>query len=174
MLSENDIKAELSYAYLHAVTARAGVACSVANRHLDGAGVDAQIDIKECFPNSRVTEFSMHFQLKATSSASEVESGCHFDVRVAHYDKLRSIKVYIPRFLAVLALPKDDANWLTVDAEQLISRRCARWVSLRGAPETDHTATVRVTLPTANLLTPAALRELVRRISTGEVINHGE
>ena len=42
MLTEQNIEAELSYAYLHAVASRAGFSCEYRNRHLDGAGVDAE------------------------------------------------------------------------------------------------------------------------------------
>lgn len=45
MLSEQNIEAELSYAYLHAVASRAGFSCEYRNRHLDGAGVDATITV---------------------------------------------------------------------------------------------------------------------------------
>ena len=41
-LTENDVKAELSYAYLHAVAARAGFGCEVANRHSDNVGVSRE------------------------------------------------------------------------------------------------------------------------------------
>ena len=43
MLSQFNIESELSYAYLHAVASRAGFSCTHADRHLDSAGVDAQI-----------------------------------------------------------------------------------------------------------------------------------
>jgi len=43
VLSDANIEAELSYAYLHAVASRAGFSCAVAERHLDDAGVDAVI-----------------------------------------------------------------------------------------------------------------------------------
>ena len=42
-MTENDIMAELSYAYLHAVAARAGFGCSVESRIDDGASVDAYV-----------------------------------------------------------------------------------------------------------------------------------
>ncbi|CAK0768443.1 hypothetical protein CCP3SC1AL1_4480001 [Gammaproteobacteria bacterium] len=40
-LSSNDIESELSYAYLHAVAAKAGVGCKIGSRHDDNAGIDA-------------------------------------------------------------------------------------------------------------------------------------
>ncbi|GEM_PF-7028040 len=43
MLTQQNIEAELSYAYLHAVASHGGFACEYAHRHLDDAGVDAVI-----------------------------------------------------------------------------------------------------------------------------------
>lgn len=40
-LYTNDIEAELSYAYLHAVASKAAVCCKAGNRHDDNAGIDA-------------------------------------------------------------------------------------------------------------------------------------
>ena len=67
LLSQNNIMAELSYAYLHAVAARAGFACEEGNRHEDGIGVDAKLRVKERFaPDSTLTNFTVDVQLKAT------------------------------------------------------------------------------------------------------------
>jgi hypothetical protein len=133
MLSENDIKAELSYAYLHAVSAQAGFGCSAAPRHLDNAGVDAQVDIrKRLHPDSQITSFSLHFQLKATSqNIAVVEGSCSYSLEVPHYDKLRDAGAYIPRFLVLFELPEAPEEWLNVCPEQLVARKCGRWVSLR-------------------------------------------
>jgi hypothetical protein len=38
MLTEQNIEAELSYAYLHAVASRAGFSCEYTPRHADAAG----------------------------------------------------------------------------------------------------------------------------------------
>ena len=46
-MTENDIMAELSYAYLHAVAARAGFGCQAGSRIDDGASVDAILRVNE-------------------------------------------------------------------------------------------------------------------------------
>jgi hypothetical protein len=64
LLTENDIKAELSYAYLHAVASRAGCAAV----WTDGTGVDAVVRVRQRFADdSQYTNFSIDVQLKATS-----------------------------------------------------------------------------------------------------------
>jgi len=68
MLTDQNIEAELSYAYLHAVATRVGFSCEYGNRHLDGAGVDATIteDGRMLANDSILTSFSVDVQLKAT------------------------------------------------------------------------------------------------------------
>jgi hypothetical protein len=176
MLSENDVKSELSYAYLHAVSAHAGFGCSATNRHLDGAGVDAQVDVKRrLHPQSRFTSFSLHFQLKATSqNLAIVRGNCSYSLEVPHYDKLRDPAAYIPRFMVLFELPEASEEWLNVCPDQLIARKCGRWVSLRGAPSTENQSSIAVYVPQANVLTPDTLREIATRVSLGEDIAYGE
>ena len=66
-MTENDIMAELSYAYLHAVAARAGFGCKVGNRMDDGASVDAFVRVNERIDlTSVLLNFDFEVQLKAT------------------------------------------------------------------------------------------------------------
>lgn len=176
MLSENDIKSELSYAYLHAVSAHAGFACSSTGRHLDGAGVDAQVDVKRrLHPHSLLTCFSLHFQLKATSQKIAVVQGCcSYSLAVPHYDKLRDTSISTPRFMVLFELPEAAEQWLNVGSEQLIARKCGRWVSVRGAPSVENTSSIAVKIPLINVLTPDSLREIATRVSLGEDLVYGE
>lgn len=45
-LLQNEIEEALSYAYLHAVAAKAGMSCKVGSRSDDNAGVDAEINYR--------------------------------------------------------------------------------------------------------------------------------
>jgi hypothetical protein len=174
MLSENDIKAELSYAYLHAVAAHAGFACCQTFRHLDGAGVDAQVDVKRrLHAESLFVGFSLHFQLKATSREPRVvRRHCAHHLEIPQYDKVRTTEAMTPRFMVLFELPERVEEWLNVSADQLVARRCARWVSLRGAPATENSATIAVHVPIDNVLTPESLLEIATRVSLGEVFEH--
>jgi len=50
-----------------------------------------------------------------------------------------------------------------------VLRKCAAyWMSLRGAPETTNTSSIRVDVPRANLLTTESLTRLLQVISEGE------
>src|SRR5262249_3391921 len=131
-LTVNDIEAELSYAYLHAVAARAGFGCEYAGRLSDSAGVDAYLRIKERLaPDSLLTNFPIEVQLKATSKVPALEAG-HYSYwldDVKRYDELRLRNAPMPKVLVVLFLPEDPARWLDHSEDALIARRCAYWVS---------------------------------------------
>jgi hypothetical protein len=169
-------KAELSYAYLHAVAASAGFACSTAHRHLDGCGVDARVDIKEQLtPDSLLTDFTLDVQLKATSSELTTVADRHsFAIDVSLYNRLRSATVAIPRFLVLFHMPADPGEWLNVSGNELVSRRCALWISLLGAPDAQTTTTTTVRFPIGNILTPAALRAIATTVSLGEALTFDE
>lgn len=70
-LSPPNIESELSYAYLHAVASKAGMACSGGNRHEDNNGIDATLTAWGPFNNGGyLTEVDIKVQLKAHSQRS--------------------------------------------------------------------------------------------------------
>src|SRR5262249_16935713 len=157
----NNIKAELSYAYLHAVASRGGIECVVAGRHSDGAGVDAFLKAKERFsPGSIFTDFSVEVQLKATSAKPSLDPSARysFALKLHHYDKLRAQEIHAQRILVVLFLPEDQSLWLSHSADGLVTRRCAYWVSLWGAPASPNDTSQTVYIPRSNLFSVESLR----------------
>ena len=175
-LSENDIKAELSYAYLHAVAARAGFACEMGGRHSDNAGVDAQLVVPEerLDPASTYTQFSIPVQLKATSQQPALEDSRYsfWLADVKRYDKLRRRSGPFPIVLAVLFLPEDAATWLEQSEDALIARRCVYWTSLWDAPATQNANGQTIYLPKANILSVEGLRDVARRLSCQEELTY--
>jgi hypothetical protein len=171
-LTENNIKAELSYAYLHAVAARAGVACEVTGRHSDAVGVDATLRVSQpSAPFPMLKYFAIDVQLKATSQEPTLVEGWYsFWLPLDLYDRLRETAVDPPRLLAVLFLPADPSQWLLHSEEALIARRCAYWVSLCGAPPSENKTGQTVYLPQANFLSVAALQALLERFARKETI----
>ncbi len=173
MLPPNEIMSELSYAYLHAVAAKAGFSCKGTPRPVDNAGVDAWISWKEQLdPRSVHTEDDVRVQLKATTKSPAEEDGklSYFLEDVARYDQYRTRRGHFPVLLVVLFLPADSTTWLEVSDKELLTRRCAYWVSLWGAPPTRNTSGATVRLPRSNMLTPNNLRDVIRRLSIGEEV----
>jgi hypothetical protein len=112
----------------------------------------------------------LDLQLKATINADTSDpTTIGYDLRVADYDKLRRTDVPVPRVLVVLELPEAETAWVTQTADELILRRAAFWTSLRGRAAITATSTTRVRMPRANVLTPAAVTDLLTRIRAGAV-----
>jgi hypothetical protein len=175
MLTDQNIEAELSYAYLHAVAARGGFACTYSDRHLDGAGVDAIIyeDGRRLSANSRLTSFEVHIQLKATFKVPvEQEGKFSYSLTVPRYDRLRTPKVNSARFLVVLYLPSEATEWLNHSEDGLITKRCAYWVSLRNAPDSANPKHQTIYIPRSQMLTVDSLTSIMAAASRQEEINY--
>jgi hypothetical protein len=173
VLTQQNIEAELSYAYLHAVATRAGFDCSYSSRNLDAAGVDATIteDNRFLAEDSAISFVQLHVQLKATiGEPANIEGNLSYRLTLPHSNKLRKTEIAVPRILAVLFLPKDPMDWLIHSEDGLLACRCAYWVSLYGALESTNESYQTVYLPRAQVLSADGLTTLMTRISRGEVI----
>lgn len=173
MLTENNFEAELSYAYLHAVAVRGGFSCSYTHQHLDDAGVDAQIheDGILLAEDSVRTSFTLHVQLKATRVAPiERDGRFSFSLPLKQYNKLREPRLQSARILVVLYLPPNPAEWLQHSEDALIARRCAYWVSLRGAPPSDNPKHQTIHIPHNQPLSVVSLTDIMTRCSREEEI----
>jgi hypothetical protein len=175
MLSDQNVEAELSYAYLHAVATRGGFACSYSTRHLDDACIDALVheDGRLLAEDSIRTSFTLHVQLKATRVAPLEQSGrFSFALPVRQYNKLRETRLESSRILAILYLPEDPSEWLRHSKEALVAKRCAYWVSLRGAPASPNEMVQTVYVPQNQVLSVDGLRDVMIRCSREEEITY--
>jgi hypothetical protein len=177
MLTCENIKSELSYAYLHAIASRAGFNCECTNRHADNVGIDARVsEYGRLDDDSVLTDFSLDVQLKATAkrlvSPRTRPSDLSYVLKVDQYDKLRNESAANQKILVVLFLPPAENYWLVHKTDQMVARRCAYWVSLRGAIASTNTDSLTVYLPKANILTVDSLRVLMTRLSRQERITY--
>jgi hypothetical protein len=167
-LTPPNIESELSYAYLHAVASKAGMACAVSSRHEDNNGVDANLIAWAPFVNGGyLTEIDIKVQLKATIDVPG-DDGTHlsyFLKGVKRYDDLRAETVDVCRILVVLFLPADDTEWLAHSLDELTLRKCAYWVSLRSAPATTNDSGVTIKLPKQQHFDAIAITALAARLS---------
>jgi hypothetical protein len=169
-----DMQEQLSLAVLHATCAKAGFGFSISPRIQDNWGWDAQADVFERMdPASTLVDFGLKFQVKATrQQLTFVDRRYSFPIEVAHYNRLRMAGVSDkPTYLVIFQMPADEHEWVHCTPEQLVLRRCLRWVSLRGAEETAQ-ATITVYLPESHVLTPDALRKLARARSLEQWIDY--
>lgn len=167
-MTPNDIISEISYAYLHAVASAARASCISATRIEDNNGIDANLTIFGPFaadPDRH--EVDVKIQLKATTQ-DLTESELHYSYPfsgVDQYNKLRSVGSNPFKILVLLQLPRVQDDWLHITADQLIMKRCARWVSLRGAQGTTNQSSVTVYVPKIQIFSPQALREISELIA---------
>jgi hypothetical protein len=135
--------------------------------------VDAQIheDGRLLAADSVDTSFALQVQLKATRVAPIEQNGrFSFSLPVHQYNRLRDSRVGMQRLLIVLYLPADPSDWLRHSEDALIARRCAHWVSLRGAAESANETAQTVYVPRNQVLSMTALTEIMTRCSRQEDI----
>jgi len=170
MLTDNDIREQLSYAYVHAVASRVGFGCDCPK--MDRDSVDATLSARgRLTPESVLLSPKIDVQLKATACPSLQDDSFSFRLKMKNYDDLRVESTHLPRLLVVLTLPEDAGQWLKHTEDALILRRCAYWHNLKGAPASNgKTQTVRISR--YNLFSPEALRFLMIRVSQQKEIGH--
>jgi hypothetical protein len=104
---------------------------------------------------------SLALQLKATADPSVLRPDrVAFALSRKNYDDLRRATQML-RFLVVFVLPENSADWFAQSESELSLRRAAYYLSLRGARPTTQQS-VTVSIPRSNLLTPDAIREMMR------------
>ena len=92
---------------------------------------------------------------------------------IDRYNDLRCNAVSTPRILVVLFLPHDPKEWLSLDENALLLRKCAYWVSLRGAGLSSNTAAQTVYIPKSQRFDPDGLTALMSLLSHNKVPQYG-
>jgi hypothetical protein len=165
-MTENEQKQQLSFAYVHAVAARAGLACD--RPTVDDDSVDLVIGASGLVNGrSLIRSPRVELQLKAASQDILHEDHLAFPLPIKNYSELRG-ETLVPRALVVLHLPADPRDWLEQSEDALIARRCAYWISLQGLPEPRSRQTFTVRLPRTNLFTVENLQAIMDRLSRRE------
>ena len=171
VLSDNDVKEQLSYAYLHAIASRARFGCDRPSADRDS--VDASISARGSLAaDSLLRSPKLDFQLKATAMPVLVNDRFAFELKLKNYDDLRDDSRHVPLLLAVFVMPEEEAQWLTHTEEALMTRRCMYWCNLKGFAASANTATQTVSVSRHNMLTPGSLRQLLMRVSRQEEIGN--
>ena len=155
ILTDNDRKAELSFAYLAALAAKAGDTCQLGPQP-DMDSIDATIRSGD----SMRTQFDV--QLKATSTPNRQKDGLHFRLSRKNYNDLTTARM-TPLILLVLELPSDEAEWLECSVEYLTMRRCGWWASL-SEPEPTDAGSKTIVIPTAQRFGRSGIAPLMARL----------
>ncbi|RTD95918.1 DUF4365 domain-containing protein [Variovorax atrisoli] len=156
---------QFNVAYIYAMAAQAGL--NPSRPDVDDDSVDVQLSAKN-WPGGVWRNPTIQLQLKCTAVANVADGAIKFALPVKNYNDLRATDLMMPRYLAVMRVPQDDAAWIQHNADHMALLNDCYWVSLRGFPETSNTATVTVDIPLGQRLTTASLRELLSLASQGE------
>jgi hypothetical protein len=165
MLTVQHQQEALSRAYIQAVAARCGVSSSIPTPDY---GIDLTLHGIAVVGQRRIESgHKLDLQAKCTTLAHLSADHVHYDVPVRDYDCLRLDIAGTPRILVVLVLPGEDADWFSQTEEQLVLRRCAYWISLKGSPATTNRKSLRLQIPRANAFSVTALQSILDRIRQG-------
>lgn len=169
MLTDNQVKEQLSISYVNAVAAICNFGCEFTRIDMDS--VDATITCNGSLaPDSTIRSPEIKLQLKGTENLLLNAVGNYpFPLSVKNYDDLRA-NTLAPRLLVVLNLPDERTNWVNHGIDDLILRKCAYWLSLKGAPNSNNTTNVTVHIPSGNIFSPDTLRELMVKVSKEEAL----
>jgi hypothetical protein len=156
----------VSRAYVHAIAARCGLACSF--RDFD-CGIDLTLhSIRRKGKRYVESGYSLDIQAKTSTTAVVNLTQVLYDVEVKTYDDLRDSSVGCPRRLVLLVMPGDEAAWTDQNEDHLLLRKCAYWASLKGMPATSNTASIRVPIPRSNVFSVGALVRLMDKVRNEE------
>jgi hypothetical protein len=162
MMTREHRQEALSRAYVRAVAAHAGL---IVSEPENDYGIDMQLRaITPLEGQRRDRGPQLDLQLKCTTWAHVGPAHVIYDLSVVNYDDLREMNLQVARILVVLVMPEDETLWLSQSPEELVLRHCAYWLSLKGYPTTTNTATLRVSVPLANVFSVTGLRDIVQRL----------
>jgi Domain of unknown function (DUF4365) len=164
----NTQKEEFSYAYVYAVTAAASYSFQIAPRPLDAEGVD--VILTGLGPSQSTRRPRLDVQIKCTSIKLLDNEIIRYPLEVKNYEELRLENPFVPRILIIVLVPDSQEDWLRQSQQELSLRHCGYWASLRGLPPTQNQNTVTVQVPTQNIFNTDALKTLMQRIESGELL----
>lgn len=173
MLTENQIKEQLSYAFVHAVASRVGITCGPAHGP-DMDSVDVNLGAIGKLENDSVLNSPrLDLQLKATAGILGNGDEFSFPLPIKNYNDLR-LPRHTPCLLVVFEMPENPEYWLSQSPDALITRHCGYWCSLRNMPPVENATIKTIRVKRSRILTPESLRELMVRISRCEELSHEE
>ena len=171
MITEQHREEHLSRAYVHAVTAKAG---HIFEPPISDYGVDGTLHQVENRNGRRDRSgFSIDLQAKATINWFIRDGNVIYDLEAKTYNDLVARfkrRRATPMILVVLCLPKEEAEWLTLSADQMTLKHCCYWCQFAGE-FTDNEQRIRIEIPQGNVLTPDTVARLLALVEAGEALS---
>lgn len=166
MITLNMHKELFSEAWVRSVAAAVGFRATKPEGP-DDDSVD--LTLHESGPRGMIRSPKLDLQLKCTAGVLPTQD-FPYPLQIKNYNDLRATDLQVPRLLVVVVVPDDTVDWAAHTPAELALRRSGYWCDLRGSPPTTNTATVTVTMPVAQELSPAALNQLMMPRAQGGVL----
>lgn len=160
-MDTNTKKEEFSYGYLKMIGAKSGLAIENHGRSIDNQGIDIQIVYAGKIQNVHTPRIDA--QVKCTSQDIEKEDYINFSLDIKTYEILRNQFVYLPIILIVVLVPGNLDEWIDINDERTISKKCAYWISLTGYPASNNQNNLKIKIPKKNLITPESLSNIIEQ-----------
>lgn len=149
--------------YVSAVAAAAG--CAVLSIDVDD-GIDMMLSHRST-AHKKTGAHLLEVQLKSTGkvlapNATSVGS----KMRQDRYEEHISTDPSVDRIVVIMAMPRNQSQWLTASRSHLMLRHCSYWVNLRGHP-TSSAAKPRIKASTTRIFDDLALMGIMSRIGQG-------
>lgn len=145
MIPDNDIKENLSLAYVRIIASMSGRVFYI--YHPD-YGMDVQIqEIQNIEGNLSPSGFNLDLQVKSTKNFRETDDHIFYPLRNKNYNDLTLITNGTPRILVLLCLPEDKIEWIYQSQDLLQLRKCSYWHYLGGQtrrPNPESKTTIRI------------------------------
>lgn len=165
-MNANLQKEEFQYACVSALAAHAGL--NRGDFRVDNDSVDVTFKGLGYHGAGRRRNPMIEFQLKCTSQDLVSGGMIKFPLPRKNYDDLRGDDVVVPKYLVVMLVPQDRAEWIAVHPNLLHLPNSCYWLSLRHFPTTTNPTKVIVDVPLAQRLTTDTLRAMMVAASYGE------
>lgn len=161
---------DLSVAYILAIAAKAGYNCGKLSMH--DYGIDIEIRTVESINNKRV-DMGCCLDIQAKSSYNFSSSNDRryilYDLNVDTYNMLIQKRV-IPAILVLYCMPRDEDEWVSVDENFTTLKHCGYWISLKGMPRSENSATLSIRIPKEQLFNESSLKSIMNRIINGDAL----
>ena len=163
MMDRRKRKEQFNVAYVGALAAQVGI--NNARTEVDDDSIDVYLVGRGY--SGKIRNPQIQLQLKCTSQDLVSGSVVKFPLKRKNYDDLRGMNILCPRYLAVLIVPGNEAEWTEHSAEGMLLRHTCYWVSIRDLPDTDQ-GSITVEVPIAQRLTAVELERMMLQASNGE------
>lgn len=170
MLPDRHVEERLGLAYVMAIASNAGFICQAYEQDFGLDGFICDVQYKASRRGYRNSSFGIDFQLKSTVNAIFRDEYILYDLEMKNYLDLIEDGAGRDRILILYILPKDRNEWIITDKDKTVLKKTAYWCSLKGYPEVDNKATVRIKIPYSQQLTTATLQQMMSKIRGGATL----